>query len=127
MHAFRAEGKEAMAATQRGLKLSPLDPQRYFFEALAATAALSAKKWERAIVHAQHSLRANRTHASTLRAMAIAQWELGRADEARKTVQELMKLEPNLTVTKYLQRSPASGYETGRIWSNALRKAGVPE
>ena len=127
MHAFRAEGKEAMAATQKGLKLSPLDPQRYFFEALAATAALSAKKWERAIVHAQQSLRANRTHASTLRAMAIAQWELGREDEARKTVQELMRLEPNLTVTNYLQRSPASGYETGRIWSNALRSAGVPE
>ena len=69
----------------------------------------------------------NRTHASTLRAMAIAQWELGRGDEARKTVQELMKLEPALTVTKYLQRSPASGYETGRIWSSALRNAGVPE
>ena len=127
MHAFRAEGKEAMAATQRALKLSPLDPQRYFYEALAATAALSAKKYDKAISLAQHSLRMNRTHASTLRAMAIAQWELGRADEARKTVRELMTLEPALTVTNYLQRSPASGYETGRIWSSALRNAGVPE
>ena len=127
MHAFRAEGREAMAAAQRGLKLSPLDPERWFYEGLAATAALSAKKYERAIALAQHSLRANPTHASTHRSMALAQWELGREEDPPKTVQDLMKLEPRLTVTKYLERSPASGYETGRIWSNALRKAGVPE
>lgn len=127
LHAFKGEGTKAMRATQHALRLSPLDPQRYFYEAMAATAALSAKKYERAIALAQHSLRANRTHASTLRAMAIAQWELGRADDARKTVQDLMKLEPNLTVTKYLERSPASAYEPGKIWSNALRNAGVPQ
>jgi len=127
LHAFKGEGREAMRATQHALRLSPLDPQRYFYESLAATAALSAQKYERAIALAQHSLRANRTHASTLRAMAIAQWELGRAEDARKTVQDLMKVEPTLTVSKYLERSPASAYETGRIWSNALRSAGVPE
>jgi hypothetical protein len=38
-----------------------------------------------------------------------------------------MRLEPRLTVTKYLERSPASAYETGKIWSAALRAAGVPE
>jgi adenylate cyclase len=127
LHAFRGEGKPAVKNTQRAIRLSPLDPLRYFYDALAATAAMSAGKYERAIKLAQHSLRANRTHASTYRAMAIAQWQLGLADDARKTVGELLKLEPTLTVAKYMERSPSSGYETGKIWSSALRSAGVPE
>lgn len=127
LHAFKGEGKPAVKNTQRAIRLSPLDPLRYFYDALAATAAMSAGKYERAIRLAQHSLRANRTHASTYRAMAIAQWQLGLADDARKTVADLLKLEPTLTVAKYLERSPSSGYETGKIWSSALRNAGVPE
>jgi tetratricopeptide (TPR) repeat protein len=127
LHAFKGEGKAAMKGTQRALKLSPLDPHRFFYDALAATAALSAGRYERAIGLAQHSLRANRTHASTLRALAIAQWQLGREEDARKTVQDLMRVEPTLTVTKYLERFPGSAYETGKIWSSALRNAGVPE
>jgi adenylate cyclase len=31
-----------MAGAERALKLSPLDPVRYFYDSLAATAALSA-------------------------------------------------------------------------------------
>ncbi|MEK6244259.1 MAG: tetratricopeptide repeat protein [Pseudomonadota bacterium] len=127
LHAFRGEGKPAVKKTQRAIRLSPLDPLRYFYDSLAATAALSAGKYERAIKLAQHSLRANRTHASTYRALAISQWQLGQAEEARKTVAELLKLEPTLTVAKYLERSPSSAYETGKIWSSALRNAGVPE
>lgn len=126
MHAFRGEGAAAVEGTRRALRLSPLDPLRYYFDSLAATAALSAGQYERAIDLARRSLRANRTHTSTLRAMAIAQWQLGRAKEARTTVEELLRLEPTLTVARWLERSPATGFETGTIWSNALREAGVP-
>jgi tetratricopeptide (TPR) repeat protein len=127
LHAFRGEGALAMAGSQRALRLSPLDPIRYYYDALAATAALSAGRYEKAIDLAQRSLRANRTHISTLRAMAIAQWQLGQAEAAKKTVQQLMQLEPGLTVRRYLERSPSSAYETGRVWSEALREAGVPQ
>jgi class 3 adenylate cyclase/tetratricopeptide (TPR) repeat protein len=127
LHAFKGEGKPAVKGTQRALRLSPLDPHRYFYDALAAAAAVAANQHERAIALAQRSLRANRTHTSTYRALAIAQWQLGRHEEARNTVAELMRLEPALTVSKWLERSPSSGYETGKIWSSVLRQAGVPE
>jgi adenylate cyclase len=127
MHAFRGEGKLAVEGTRRALRLSPLDPLRYYYDSLAATAALSAGQYERAIELAERSLRANRTHTSTLRAMAISQWQLGRHEDARKSVAELRRLEPGLTVTKYLERSPSSAYETGRIWSRALGSAGLPD
>jgi tetratricopeptide (TPR) repeat protein len=126
LHAFRGEGKAAVEGTQRALRLSPLDPLRYYYDSLAATAALSAGQYERAIKLAEHSLRANRTHTSTFRALAISQWLLGRQEDARKTVGELMRLEPALTVEKWLERSPTSPYETGKQWSGALRNAGVP-
>ena len=127
MHAFRGEGKLAVEGTRRALRLSPLDPLRYYYDSLAATAALSAGNYERAIELAQRSLRANRTHTSTLRAMAIAQWQLGREEDARKSVAELRRLEPGLTVTKYLERSPSSEYETGKVWSRSLGSAGLPD
>lgn len=126
LHAFKDEGAIAVEHTERSLKLSPLDPHRYFYDSLAATAALSAGQYQRAIDLATISLRANRTHTSTFRALAIAQWQLGLHSEARKTVSELMRLEPSLTVTRYRERHPSGGYETGRIWSSALEAAGVP-
>jgi len=93
---------------------------------LCATAALSARQYERAIELARRSLRANRTHASTLRVIAIAASELGRMDEARSTVAELRELDPTLTVSAYLARSPAKAFETGPIWAEALRRAALP-
>jgi adenylate cyclase len=127
LHAFKGEGNLAVEGTERALKLSPLDPHRYFYDSLAATSALSAGHYQRAIELAQRSLRANRTHTSTYRALAISQWLLGHQDDARKTTAALLQLEPTLTVTKYLERSPSSEFETGRIWSSALRGAGVPQ
>jgi class 3 adenylate cyclase/TolB-like protein len=127
LHAFKGEGKQAVKGTQRALRLSPLDPHRYFYDSLAASAALSAGDYEGAIDLARRSLRANRTHTSTFRVMAISQWQLGQHKEARDTVRELMRLEPTLTVSKWLERSPSSDYEIGRVCARALREAGVPE
>jgi tetratricopeptide (TPR) repeat protein len=127
MHAFKGEGQPAVEGTQRALMLSPLDPHRYFYESLAATAHLAARQWDQAIRLAQLSLRANRTHTSTLRAMAIAQWQLGLEQDARQTVQELRRLEPTLTVSSYLRRTPAAPYAIGKEWSDALQRAGLPD
>ncbi|ACC74845.1 tetratricopeptide repeat protein [Paraburkholderia phymatum] len=124
--AFEGEGEQAVDATERALRLSPLDPLRYFYESLGATAALSAGRYERAVELAQRSLRVNRTNTSTLRALAIAQALLGDLEAARQTVQEVLLLDPSLTVKSYLDRSPSGAYETGKIWSEALRQAGLP-
>jgi len=126
LHAFRGEGQRAVSCTQRALRLSPLDPHRYFYDSLAATAYLAAHQFDRALKHAQRSLRANRTHTSTLRAMAVAQWQLGLYEESRRTAQELLRLEPNLTVDRWLERSPSASYSTGKEWAEVFRQIGVP-
>lgn len=126
LHAFKGEGTPAVRGTRRGLRLSPLDPHRYFYDVLAAAAELTAGHHDRAISLAQRSLRGNRMHASTFRVLAIAQWLAGQHDAARQTVTELMRIEPKLTVGSWLQLSPSRNFPIGDLCAKALQAAGVP-
>jgi adenylate cyclase len=127
LHAFMNQGKQAVENTQRALKLSPLDPHRYYYESLAATAYIANGQYDRALELAQRSLRANRLHTSTLRVITAAQWRLGLHDEARETMQELLRLEPNFTVSGWLKRTPAAKYPIGPAAAELFRQAGAPK
>lgn len=127
LHAFRGEGNAAMTDTEKALKLSPLDPLRYFYDSLAATAALSAEDYIRASELAQRSLRANRTHTSAWRALTVAETYLGRSELATQAASELLRLEPRFTVGGFLNRSPSSWSTFGQKCAQAFRAAGVPE
>jgi adenylate cyclase len=126
MSAFQGEGDAAIAAAERAIRLSPLDPRRSYYDSLAATAYLSAGRFEQAIALAQRSLRVDRSHVSTLRALAIAQSLSGRQEEAKKTVTEVLQLDPTLTVKRYLTRHPAADFDIGKLWARTLGAAGVP-
>jgi adenylate cyclase len=126
MHAFKGEGQAAIQGVEHALRLSPLDPRRSYYDSLAATAYLSAEKFDDAIELAKRSLRVNRLHSSTLRALIIAQVLSGRLGDARQNVPELLRIQPNLTVSDYLKTHPAAAYPVGKVWADALKKAGVP-
>ena len=125
-HAFEGKGDIAIAATRRALRLSPLDPRRSYYEAMAATAELAAGEYGRAIEFANRSLRANRLHVSTLRALAVAQWLSGKHADARQTVAKLLAVAPDFRVSKYVEDHPAMDSQFGRDAADALRSAGVP-
>lgn len=126
MHAFKGEGAAAVHSAERALKLSPLDPVHYFYESLAATAAVAAGQYDRGLALAQRSWSANRRFASSLRAIVIAQVLLGRLSEARQSARTLLQVEPTLTASGYLRRHPSGDYPIGKVWSESLRAAGVP-
>ncbi len=128
MHAFRAEGDEAVRLTEASLELSPLDPLRYFYESLGASAAISGRNYERAIELANSSIRLNRSHASTWRALAIAHSLQGNDEAARSAVKGLGRLEPNFTVAAFKARFPGRDYVPKYMdfLGDALAKAGVP-
>jgi class 3 adenylate cyclase/tetratricopeptide (TPR) repeat protein len=126
MHAFSDRGAEAIEDTEAANRLSPLDPHRFFTDTLRASARLTAGDHEGALWLARQARRANRLHASTLRTLAVAQQETGQTQEARQTVAELLRIEPDLTVGKYLGRAPSAGFEIGRRIARALQAAGVP-
>ncbi len=127
LHAFKGEGKEAVIQTERALSLSPLDPLKYYFESLAATAAMAAQQYERAVELGKRSLRGNRSHTSTLRALAISQVQLGQIDEARQSARHLLQLDPSFSVSQFRARSPSSNYPLGELCAQAFLQAGVPQ
>ncbi len=126
LHALRDEGKEAVRLTRHALKLSPLDPLQFYFEAHAASALLSTGQYEKSLSLAKRSLSLNRTHASTLRVLVTASWQLGLVEQARDYVKQHMKLDPAFRVSTYLERSPSAGYEFGKRIATALLEAGAP-
>jgi adenylate cyclase len=127
LHTFRGEGTPALGAADRALRLSPLDPRRWYYDALAASAAVSAGDYERAIDLARRSIRSNRTHSSSFRALTIALSLGGREEEARQAAGELLRLQPDLTVSSYRERHPSGAFAIGATLADALRRAGVPE
>lgn len=126
VHAFLGNGETAVASTRRALELSPLDPLRYYFESLAATAELSAQDYENAERLARSSLMLNRMHLSTWRVLTIALVNQGRMSEAREALRNVRQLEPALTVDGYLARMPNANLNTGRDWARCLAAAGLP-
>ncbi|WP_269585324.1 adenylate/guanylate cyclase domain-containing protein [Roseibium sp. Sym1] len=126
-HAFTGDGVTAVADTQRAIQLSPLDPHRYYYDTLAATAYLADHQFQQALEFADRSLRANRFHTSSLRAKAIACWQLGQRDEARRVGRTLMDMEPNLTIRAWKARTPSIGHAICDEWAYTLKKVGVPE
>jgi adenylate cyclase len=126
LHAFKGEGRQAVEHVERALRLSPLDPHRYYYDSLAASAYIAAREYGHALEFAERSRRENRLHTSTLRVRTVAQWHLGLHDDARDSARELMTLEPSLTVSRWLQRTPSAAYAVGRDFAEVLRLAGVP-
>jgi adenylate cyclase len=126
LQAFMSQGDEAVENTQRAIKLTPLDPHRYYYDSLSATACISAGRYQKALDLALRSLRANRKHTSTLRAVAVSQWQLGQHEAARETMKELLKLDPTMTVGRWLERAAAAPYRLGQEVADVFRKLGVP-
>ena len=127
LHTFKGEGEAALAASETALELSPIDPMRYYYRSLAASAAVAAGRYNRAIELATESLRLNCSHSSTLRALAMAQAMAGHVEQARHSVSRLLAIEPGFTVAQFLRRSPSARFPAGQRYADALRAAGAPE
>jgi TolB-like protein/tetratricopeptide (TPR) repeat protein len=122
--AFQDAGDQAVHAARKAQKLSPIDPFKYFYDSLSATAFLAAEEYEEALKLADMSLTRNRRHLSTLRAKITALHFLDRGDEAKEVAEELRSRQPDFTVEAYLRAHPASDYQLGHNVAKALRATG---
>ncbi|MEO0977939.1 MAG: adenylate/guanylate cyclase domain-containing protein [Pseudomonadota bacterium] len=127
LYTFRGEGAKAAQDAEYALHLAPLDPNRFFFQAMAAGASLANNDNARALELAASSLRLNRSHTSTLRVKAVAEWRLGKHEEARKTLAKLLKKQPNFSISWWRKSSPAADFEMGRAFARSLKELGVPD
>ncbi|MTI06656.1 hypothetical protein E1180_14135 [Roseibium denhamense] len=125
-YAFEGDGQQAIAYTDCGRRLTPLDPGGYLYKNLSATAHLSGRNFQSALDLANESLSLNRHHASAIRAKIIALNGLNRFDSARATAREMLQMYPKYTIENYLSAHPAAELEIGQEWAQALESSGIP-
>lgn len=99
---------DAIPEASRALELSPLDPQRYYFEMMLAASHLGAGELEKSIQHGERSLKKNRYHLPTIRTLMTAHYELGQIERAREMFGLVKQLQPSLTLATYLQTGTVS-------------------
>ncbi len=116
---------DAVRESERALALSPLDPQRFFIEMLVAHSYLHAHQLDKAIAMCKQSLRRNRYYLGSIRALITAQVESGDMVAARESCSLLQSLQPDLTITRFLQYGDQS--DLRRRAAAALAMAGVPQ
>ena len=124
--AFMDDGEAAIESCANAKRLSPLDPQQYFFDTIDATAHLSLGDYETALDLANRSFAENPRHLSTSRVRMMALQGLGRGEEARDVAQKLLRIQPNFSVENYLANHPSGNFRTGQEWARLMREAGVP-
>ena len=93
----------AVNESETALQLSPIDPQRFYFEMLLANSYLASGHLTECITMSSASLKQNRFHPPTLRTLMTAQYESGQEAEARKTLEWLRTIQPRLTLAEYLK------------------------
>ncbi len=110
---------------ERALQLSPLDPLKYYFETMLANSYLALGQLEDTIRTCRSSLLKNKYHLSTVRCLLTAQAEAGLFDDAQVTAGLLKKLQPELTISQYLESGGGSAYRQ-RV-AKAMSQLGIPK
>lgn len=123
---FLSIREPALAASETALGLAPLDPLRYYYDSLSASAALMSGETQRALELAQRAVNANACHGSAYRVLAVAKVLTGSVDEARRVIDRMLSVEPQFTVQTYLKRVGVDNAKNREV-ADALRLAGLPE
>jgi TolB-like protein/class 3 adenylate cyclase len=111
----------------RAQRLSPRDPRGWLMSVGMALTLLVAGKFQEALTWAEKALVQNRRSATALRVMAVALVNLGQQDKAEMIVGEILKIDPQLTISRLRGRVPLITDAVWTMYSEALRRAGLPE
>ena len=114
----------------RARRLSPRDPREWFMSFVMAVACTNSGKYGEAVTWAEKALIQNRCFAPALRQLAFALVKTGQRERAAQIVQELLQIEPDLSISQLQTRVPFSKDSSNSYWkqfSEALRSAGLPE
>lgn len=122
--------QEAIRWIERAFALSPRDPLRSVWYGIIGRAEILLGKDEQALKTARKGIVANSKHPHNYAVLASGNAHLGRMEQARSALRELLALQPKINLAKY--RDQVAGKEPLAIKSygrllEGLRVAGLPE
>ena len=123
--AFTGRHAEAIALLKKAMRLSPYYPDYMVW--MLGMAHTEAGQYEEAVQILKSSLERNPNHFLPYVRLAAAFSEMGREAEARAAAAQVLRINPNFTITYWERVSP---YKDVAAWArhrNALLIAGLPE
>lgn len=124
---MRGNQQAGRALLERARHLNPLDPHGWFVSGALAIADIIDENYAGAIAWADKALLQNRRFAVALRALAVALVKTGQHERAAQVVEQLLTIEPELTVSAFFTRIPVPVESMARTYAEALKAAGLPE
>lgn len=124
---FAGQHERAIEHAARAIRLDPLDPQIAGVELAMASALLLFGRHEDALDWAKRSHRHDPLAVMNLRVLASAQAFAGNFEEARRTGERILHLDPTFTIARAKSFMPYRRAEDLAKWTEGLRLAGLPE
>lgn len=125
--AWDCQSDAALAAVGRAMRMSPRDPFNAMHLLAAGIAHFSAKRYFEAIECERRALQERPRLVAALRMLAVCYAEVGKTDEGRAAISEVMHLEPDISMRKLSVRRGYSRQTDQERYVAALRRAGIPE
>ena len=119
-------GNFAAARTHldQALRLSPRDPSAGLWQILYNIGLFGAERYDDVVSGADEAIRSNPDFAGLYRQRAAALAKLGRIEEARNDIKQVLRLDPDITI-KIMRGTPF--WLDVEPFLDALREAGLPE
>ena len=115
--------QEAVQYAERAIRLTPISPTIY--PAILASAYYGAGRYEDAIAAAHIIIERNRDSMDAWLVLAAAESALGSSAAARAAMDEVLRLQPGLTLDAFLETQPYSRRERLEELAGRLRAAGL--
>lgn len=124
---WRGDPDGAIEHFTQAMRLSPLDPEMYRMQAGMAAANLFGGRFDEASLWAARSSRSLPSFLMVVAVIAASHALAGRNDEAGRAMQRLRELDPTLRVSNLTDWLPIRRQQDLAIFTDGLRKAGLPE
>jgi DNA-binding SARP family transcriptional activator len=118
---------EATRRFARYKRLSPMDPNAFFFDACMVILALCRRDYDGAVALGRRSSELNPSFSAGLKHYLAALGHARLLQEAATILAQLLVIEPSFTVQQFIGRSPFEQASDTEHYAQGLRLAGLPE
>ncbi len=122
---FAGRVKDAIPMFERAIRLNPIPPASYLYQLALSYTFIG--EFEKAIDVCKEALSKNPDDLVGRVTLVIAYGSLGREDEARAQVSELLRIDPKFSLDQAAKTWPYKKEADRELVMAALRKAGLPE
>ena len=123
--AMSDQPSEGIKYVQKALLLNPFPPSFYFHH--LGVCYRDLKEYDKAITALKQSIQIQPDNLLALITLIVAYNLSGQEDKAYKLGLDVLKLNPNFSVEKYVKAVPFKTKDQVMHFTQALRKAGLPE